>query len=242
MFFFFWVTLFMVINLKNKWWIILIFILIIALGFGIYFITKNKNSDNSYDANRISVSQEDANKTENNDDNKDEKNVINITRNASDNESPSVSEEVISTFSTKIYSSESSRQNNVNLTCSKLNGALVPNGSTFSFCDTLGPATYSDGFQKADVFDQNGNKEKGLGGGKCQVSTTLYNAVLTVPTLVVTERHPHSNKVPYIETGKDAAVSYGSYDLKFVNNCGFNIKIMAATDGNTITTSLLKVN
>ena len=53
-----------------------------------------------------------------------------------------------------------------------------------------------------------GNVKHGLGGGNCQISTTLYNAVLAVPELNVTERHPHSNKVPYIQSGKDAAVAY----------------------------------
>ena len=51
--------------------------------------------------------------------------------------------------------------------------------------------------------------------------------MLAVPSLVVTERHKHSNTVPYIQTGKDAAVAYGSYDFKFVNQTGFDIKILA---------------
>ena len=78
--------------------------------------------------------------------------------------------------------------------------------------------------------------------GNCQVSTTLYNAILAVPTLVVTERHEHSNKVPYIQTGKDAAVAYGSYDLKFKNNLGNDIKIKASSDGNNVTVSLYKLS
>ena len=75
--------------------------------------------------------------------------------------------------------------------------------------------------------------------GNCQISSTLYNAVLAVPSLVVTERHSHSNKVPYIQKGKDAAVAYGSYDLKFRNNSGNDVKILASTDGTTVTTTLL---
>lgn len=77
--------------------------------------------------------------------------------------------------------------------------------------------------------------------GNCQISSTLYNAVLAVPELQVTERHPHSNKVPYIQNGKDAAVAYGSYDFKFVNNSGNPIKIKSETDGSSITVSLLKM-
>lgn len=87
----------------------------------------------------------------------------------------------------------------------------------------------------------NGNKTYGLGGGNCQISTTLYNAVLSVPSLSVTERHPHSNKVPYIESGKDAAVAYGSYDFQFVNNSGKTLKIKAIPTENDITVKLFQL-
>ena len=81
---------------------------------------------------------------------------------------------------------------------------------------------------------QTGKKKKGLGGGNCQVSSTLYNAVLKVPNLKVTERHEHSNSVPYVQKGKDAAVASGSYDFKFVNNTGNKIKITASCDKNNV--------
>ncbi|MCI8640932.1 MAG: VanW family protein [Clostridia bacterium] len=234
--------------MKNKWWIILALVLIVGLGLGVYFITNNNNSESPYTANKVSTENQNSensnmnNDISNNTENTSKENIINITQNDTGGKIPDISQKLISTFSTKIYSNDPARQNNVVLTCSQLNGAIVPNGTTFSFCNTLGPATPSEGYQEADVFDKDGNKEKGIGGGKCQVSSTLYNAVLSVPTLVVTERHPHSNKVPYVQTGKDAAVSYGSYDLKFQNNSGFDIQIQAATDGKTITTSLLRVN
>lgn len=76
-------------------------------------------------------------------------------------------------------------------------------------------------------------------GGNCQISTTLYNSVLTVPSLVVVERHAHSNSVPYIEKGKDAATAYGSYDFKFRNDTGNDVKILASTDGSSVTTTLI---
>ena len=81
-------------------------------------------------------------------------------------------------------------------------------------------------------------KQKGFGGGNCQVSSTLYNAVLEVPSLEVTERHEHSNDVPYVKDGKDAAVAYGSYDFKFVNNTGNDIKIKASTDNSSVTITI----
>ena len=73
-------------------------------------------------------------------------------------------------------------------------------------------------------------------------STTLYNAVLKVPNLVIIERHEHSNKVPYISNGKDAAVAYGSYDLKFKNNTGFDIKISTSATTNNVSVKLYKIN
>ena len=90
-------------------------------------------------------------------------------------------------------------------------------------------------------FDNDGNKKKGLGGGNCQVSTTLYNAVLKVSGLSVIERHEHSNKVPYIKSGKDAAVAYGSYDLKFRNNTGNDIRIEASATANNVSINLYKI-
>ena len=75
-------------------------------------------------------------------------------------------EEQIATFSTKIYSNDSARQNNISITCHTLNGTIVKNGETFSFCNTVGESSTSKGYQKADIFDRYGNKKKGLGGRK----------------------------------------------------------------------------
>lgn len=81
-------------------------------------------------------------------------------------------------------------------------------------------------------------RKKVLADGNCQLSSTLYNAVLAVPSLSVTERHAHSNYVPYIQKGKDAAVAYGSYDFKFVNNSGNDIIIHCSSNGSTVDVSL----
>ena len=78
--------------------------------------------------------------------------------------------------------------------------------------------------------------------GNCQVSTTLYNAVLASNGLEVVERHEHEKKVPYIEEGKDATIAFPSLDFKFKNNLENNIKIYAETDGNTITIKIVKVS
>ena len=81
----------------------------------------------------------------------------------------------------------------------------------------------------------------GYGGGKCQISSTLYNAVLAVPTLTVVERYPHSRRVYYVEEGKDATVCYGGADFKFRNDNDYDIKITATGEGDTLTVSLFKI-
>lgn len=152
-------------------------------------------------------------------------------------------EETIATFSTPVnYPEEANRQTNMTLCCNTLNGTIVKAGETFSFCDTVGQATPEKGYKKADIFDLEGNITTGYGGGKCQVSTTLYNAVLAVPTLVVTERHPHTRKVYYVEEGKDACISYGGADLKFRNDNDYDIKIYALNNYYTIDISISKIN
>ena len=114
-------------------------------------------------------------------------------------------------------------------------------GETFSFTETLGPANPADGYQKAETFDKNGEIIQEYGGGKCQISSTLYNVVLAIPTLTVIERHEHSNDVPYVEEGKDAAVSYGSVDFKFRNDTKFKIRIDASCTENDVTVSIYQI-
>lgn len=235
------------INLKNKLWIILVVLIIIGIGVGIYFFSKNNNSNKSnYSSQKTSTNQSNSEISTNNNKTNNTNRINNSAENNlnsvnTTNEDNTKKEEIISSFTTKIYTKDSARQNNISITCSNLNDTTIANGSIFSFCNTVGPATSNKGYQKADIFDHDGNKKKGLGGGNCQVSTTLYNAVLKVPSLVVTERHEHSNKVPYIEAGKDAAVAYGSYDLKFRNDTGYDVKIKAEATSNNVTITLYKL-
>ena len=150
-------------------------------------------------------------------------------------------EQEIGTFTTTIYTKTSERQHNLELTSSILNGHIVRAGEEFSFCNLIGRSTPDKGYLEAEIFDSKGNKKKGYGGGNCQVSSTLFNAVTTVPGLEVLERHNHSNKVPYIETGKDAAVFYGAYDFRFKNNNQFDIKIVAHPTKDELTIKIFKI-
>lgn len=194
------------------------------------------NGASEYEANKTS-----ANSTYENTQNTTNNETPQENKDATSTPAPQTKEEQIATFSTKIYSNDAARQNNISITCNTLNDTIVKNGETFSFCGTVGQSSTSKGYQKADIFDKNGNKKKGLGGGNCQISSTLYNALLSVPTLVITERHAHSNYVPYIAKGKDAAVAYGSYDLKFKNDSGNDVKILSSTDGSSVTITLIAI-
>ena len=218
--------------------IIIMFIILglISIGVGIYITNRNKSSENnnpSYDSARLSTSDSEST-TKNSDTNQNTDNSNTHTENKQESETQ------ISEFTTKIYTKDDERQNNINITCSSLNDTYVESGDTFSFCNTVGKATTSKGYEKADVF-KDGEIIQALGGGNCQVSTTLYNAVLEVDGLDVTERHKHSNSVPYIKNGKDAAVSYGTYDFKFKNNTGNKIKISASCDSDYVYIKLFKL-
>ncbi len=222
--------------------IFFVIIFIIAFGVGLYLYNSNNQKNNYTD---LSKQNSTYNATQT---------IQNITIDNSTNNTTSeieskpepepqakpLTETEISTFTTKIYTKDSERQNNLSIACSTLNDTTIENGATFSFCNTVGKATSSKGYQKADVF-QNGEVVEALGGGMCQVSSTLYNAVLSIPELKVTERHEHSNSVPYVKSGKDAAVAYGSYDFKFVNNTGNSIKIKAENTADNVTIKLLKL-
>lgn len=160
--------------MNKKTWIIIAIIVALLIGAGIFFYFRNANSsnnnENNYEANRTSVAQNTSNETnQNNNINTTKQNSIatnevkqGITE--SQNTTPPTTEEQIATFFTKIYSKDSARQNNISITCNTLNGTIVKNGETFSFCGTVGQASSSKGYQKADIFDKNGNKKKGLGG------------------------------------------------------------------------------
>lgn len=195
--------------------IIIFMIVLLIIGSATFFLVqKNKNIYKlEYKAEKSSVEKE----------NKIEKKEIEIA-----------------SFSTNIKNKEKERQNNITITCNSLNEKEIKAGEIFSFCDIVGKSTSEKGYQKADIY-VDGKKEQGYGGGNCQVSTTLYNAVLEIPELEIIERHEHSGHVPYIEEGKDAAVAYGSYDFKFKNNTLNTIKIYMQNTEEEIIAKLIKI-
>jgi len=166
---------------------------------------------------------------------------VNQVNNSSNSKTSNKSEELLAQFSTRIYSTDSARQKNLEITSKSLNGTIVKPNETFSFTKTVGPSTAAKGYEEADIYDSNGNKIKGYGGGNCQISSTLYNAVQKVSSLKVVERHEHSNTVPYVKDGHDAAVAYGSVDFKFKNTNNFSIKILVETSKKYVVVKLMKI-
>lgn len=121
--------------------------------------------------------------------------------------------------------SNSNRNKNIQLAASEFNGMRVDPGETISFNDTTGERTEEKGYKEAGAYS-NGILIQEPGGGVCQVSTTLYNAVVKAD-LEIVERSPHSRVSDYIGIGLDAAVNYPSQDFKFKNNTEYPIFIVA---------------
>ncbi len=148
----------------------------------------------------------------------------------------------IASFNTNILDKEQNRMNNISLSCSKLDEYILKSGETFSFCDIIGETSENTGFKEADMLDANGKIFKGFSGGICQVSTTLYNALLQIPNIEIIERHTHSRRVYYIEKDKDVTVDSNSgLDFKFKNNTGYDIKIYASNTNEEVTVKIMKL-
>lgn len=135
-------------------------------------------------------------------------------------------------FSTNYNTSSASRKHNIELAVSKINGRVVRPNGVFSFNEVVGERTEENGFQNAVVIE-NGQFVEGVGGGVCQVSSTLYNCALLSGVKVI-ERRAHSVASSYVEPSFDAMVSGTSFDLKFVNDTPGNLYIKAVADGNNI--------
>lgn len=135
--------------------------------------------------------------------------------------------DVLGTFTTSFSSSNANRSGNVKNGCSKINGTLLYPGDAFSTYEAVSPFTEDNGYYLAGSYS-NGLVVDSLGGGICQVSTTLYNAVL-LAELEVTERFNHSMIVNYVDPSADAAISGTAKDFKFVNNMDYPVYIEGIT-------------
>lgn len=138
----------------------------------------------------------------------------------------------LSKFSTSFSSSGSSRSTNISLAAQKLDGVVIMPGETFSYNQTVGQRTKAAGFKEATAYS-NGQVVQEVGGGICQVSSTLYNAVLYA-NLEIVERSNHGFKPSYVKPGLDATVSWGGPDFKFKNNRNYPVRIKTDTSGKVL--------
>ena len=138
---------------------------------------------------------------------------------------------------TTVYDWTIARAKNVELATSKINGVTLQPGQTFSYNKTVGPRTKSAGFVDAPIFIS-GQHGVGIGGGICQVSSTLYTAMNNAQ-IPATERHAHSLPVSYLPAGYDATISGDYFDLKFKNTYDRPLYISATASGGYLTISLI---
>ena len=143
---------------------------------------------------------------------------------------------LLASFHTDFGSSSENRRHNVSLAASHINGTLLAPGQVFSYNDVVGPREPNLGWRDAPTY-QDGQVVPGPGGGVCQVSTTLYNAVLRANLPVVMRSH-HSMPVHYVEPGRDATVAYGDIDFRFKNNTNAPLLISSPPKDGTLTFNL----
>lgn len=129
-------------------------------------------------------------------------------------------------FTTRYDPSNKNRANNVSISADKIDGTIIMPGETFSYNQTVGERTIAAGYKEAGAYS-GGRVVQDVGGGICQTSSTLYNAVL-LANLEIVDRTNHQFLTSYVEAGKDATVTWGGIDFKFKNSRSYPIKIEAS--------------
>ena len=146
-----------------------------------------------------------------------------------------LAEGVLGSYTTTFDTTEA-RATNVILSASRINGLVIPAGGRFSYSTSVGTRTTANGYVEAPSF-ASGRVVTSVGGGICQVSSTMYSAMLN-GGIPATERHPHSLPVPYLPEGRDATIAGNYYDLRFVNIYNTPLQISAVADLRTGTVSV----
>lgn len=141
--------------------------------------------------------------------------------------------DLLGTFTTTYGTADTGRNTNIALAAKSINSAVVMPGEVFSYNDLIGECSTRTGYQTSTIY-LNGELSTGVGGGICQVSTTLYNAVLKA-NLEIVQRRNHSLGVTYVKPGHDAMVSIGSSDFKFKNNRNYPVRVVAYVGTGSVT-------
>ena len=146
---------------------------------------------------------------------------------------------MISSYSTKTTDNKN-RNTNIQLSCEAINGMMVPAGSTFSFNQATGERSSAKGYKPATAISGGQNIEE-VGGGVCQTSSTLFNAVARA-NLEIVKRSPHAWPSKYVEKGMDATVDWPGLDFQFLNNTEWPIYIIASYANRKVTVEIYGMN
>ena len=142
----------------------------------------------------------------------------------------------LATFTTRFDVSDVDRSTNLKIACQKINGKVILSGDTFSYNKALGARTAAAGYKNGKIYS-GGQVVDGIGGGICQISSTLYNSVL-LADLEIVERRNHQFVTSYVGPGRDATVVYGLTDFKFKNTRQYPVRISASARNGIATISI----
>lgn len=142
----------------------------------------------------------------------------------------------LATFTTRYDVSDRDRSTNLEIACQKINGKVILSGETFSYNQTLGARTVAAGYKNGKIY-AGGEVVDGIGGGICQISSTLYNTVL-MANLQIVERRNHQFVTSYVPAGRDATVVYGVTDFKFKNTRQYPVRIVASAKNGIVTVTM----
>lgn len=145
----------------------------------------------------------------------------------------------VTTYETPIMDYTKNRINNLRLACKAVNGTILKPGQEFSFNTVVGPRTEKRGYKEAIIFKKN-EKIKELGGGICQLSSTLYGAAKAAG-FTITDRTTHQLKVDYVAEGEDATVYYGKIDFKFINSSDKQVRIDASCSKGKVSVTITPI-
>ena len=145
--------------------------------------------------------------------------------------------DMMGSYTTNYKDSGQNRCDNISNATSKINGTLLYPGEEFSVYEAIGPLDAANGYELAGAYE-NGQTVESYGGGVCQVSSTLY-AAMVYAGLPATERHAHSLPVDYLPAGLDATIAGSYLDLKFTNTFSQPLLIQASANGGTLTVTLV---
>lgn len=150
------------------------------------------------------------------------------------------SQKQIASFTTPMLDPASGRVHNIRLAAQAIDNYVLVPGAVFSFNDVVGERTAERGYLDGATIVE-GERRQTVGGGVCQLSSTLCNAAWQAG-LDVLERHDHQRPVGYVETGKDASVSYGYLDFRFRNNLEYSIQLRAFVSDDSVTVEIYRLD